>query len=171
MKPPPKPPSPSKSPPGATVKQAAAAPTGMQWPDDDKPETCRYCDITDVIEVLTPELKHYAKSMCRGCGSFINWVSKPDSDKTKRPAKHLRLVEKHGDGWCEMCLISVEDLPDGETLEAHHITPYQKGGHSEGHERENIWIVCTRCHRIIEHERTYTGHWIKFIKKLKGKTK
>lgn len=41
MKPPPKPPSPSKSPPGATVKQAAAAPTGMQWPDDDKPEALR----------------------------------------------------------------------------------------------------------------------------------
>jgi len=97
---------------------------------------------------------HYAKWTCP-CG-MIAWLSKPKDDATKyrREGTHKDLVIKYGSGYCQMCLREEGAIRDrkGETLEAHHILPYQYNGDSS---RENIWIVCTSCHKYIEHVRRY----------------
>lgn len=96
---------------------------------------------------------HYAKAKCSACRA--SWfVSKPNNDRTKyrRPAGHRNLVEAYSNGYCEMCLREISDLPKGTTLEAQHVKEYQDGG---GNERENIWIICTACHRLIHWVRTY----------------
>ena len=98
---------------------------------------------------------HYADKRCDSCGRHLGFVPKPDSDPTKysRPKSHQQLVEKFSNGFCELCLAKVEDLPKGQSMEAHHIIEFKDGGKSD---RENIWIVCTGCHRLIHWRRTYS---------------
>jgi DNA-directed RNA polymerase subunit RPC12/RpoP len=103
---------------------------------------------------LTPELKHYGRLDCPNCGRLWKWVPKPDTDSTKyrRPKKHKDLVERFSEGYCQLCLTARKDLPSNQVLEGHHVVPFEIGGSSE---KENVWIVCTRCHRQIELIRTY----------------
>lgn len=107
--------------------------------------------------MLTPQRKHYGMYRCKICDTFNGWIPKPDSDasKYKRPQKHRSLVNKFSRGFCESCLRLEGELPDGQVLEAQHVVPYQQGGKPE---RDNVWILCTGCHRLIEHQRTYVGH-------------
>jgi 5-methylcytosine-specific restriction endonuclease McrA len=100
---------------------------------------------------------HYARATCVECDRWITFLKKPDSDPTKyrRPTQHRKLVDKFSNGYCELCLRRQEDLPKGETLHAHHVHEYQDGGEAK---RENIWIVCTACHSLINWRRTYEGH-------------
>lgn len=112
---------------------------------------CRNCG-GQLTETLTPELPHYGKRVCGECGMHNGWIPKPGSKN--RGAKHGDLVRKHSKGFCEMCLRLVSELRPGDLLEAHHVVPYKQGGASE---RDNLWIVCTPCHRIIEHHRCYYG--------------
>jgi len=63
-------------------------------------------------------------------------------------------VHKYSDGFCELCLLKPDELPPGQTLEAHHIIEVQDGGSAD---RENIWIVCTKCARLIHWMRTHAG--------------
>jgi 5-methylcytosine-specific restriction endonuclease McrA len=97
---------------------------------------------------------HYARLDCAKCGRFKKWITKPDSDPTKyrRPQLHQDLAGKYGRGFCELCLCQKDDLPKGRTLEAQHVIEFKDGG---GSERENIWIVCTGCQRLIHWVRTY----------------
>lgn len=106
---------------------------------------------------LTPDTPHYGKALCGNCNAFLRWVPKPDRDKRKREAAHTELVKKYSRGYCELCLILASDLPVNETLEAHHVEEYQDGGASD---RENVWIVCTACHKLIHWRRTYLAHLI-----------
>jgi len=103
---------------------------------------------------LTPEVKHYGKLLCPSCGAFWRWVAKPDGDQTKykRPKKHKELVKQFGNGFCEMCLTEEGKLPANQSLEGHHVIPYRSGGSCE---KDNVWILCTRCHRQVELIRTY----------------
>lgn len=104
---------------------------------------------------LRPAGVHYADARCSKCNG--HWFPpKPESDPTKyrRPAQHRDLVEKYGEGFCEMCLRAKGDLPNGQTLEAQHVKEYRDGGSET---RENIWIVCTACHKLIHWIRTYHG--------------
>ena len=121
--------------------------------------------------ILTDALPpHYKKKVCAECGKFLGFQSKPDQNKSKRPAGHTTLVQKYEQGYCELCLRAKESLPPNQCLEAHHVIPYQFGGESS---RENIWIVCTPCHKIIEHYRIYLGHYggqFKFIPDGEGTT-
>ena len=121
--------------------------------------TCQFCGSADIAFELTPNLPHYGKETCRSCGRHSRWVPKPDSDKIRRPAAHKDLVSKYGNGYCEMCLILEERLPPGQTLEAQHVREYQHGGSEV---RENIWIVCTRCHKLI--------HWLRVWSTAPGGT-
>lgn len=41
---------------------------------------CKH-ENTEIIE--TPELIHYGKEVCKDCGRFIKWVSKPDKPSYK----------------------------------------------------------------------------------------
>jgi len=106
--------------------------------------------------VLMTTGTHYAKTTCARCGKFIAWLPKPDTDATKhkRPKAHTDLVKKFSRGYCELCGFDQSQLPFSETLHAHHVARYCEDGEAT---RENTWIVCTACHALIEHQRTYRG--------------
>ena len=104
--------------------------------------------------------QHYKGRTCRQCGLFA-WISKPVEIAYKRPANHTGLVKKYSKGYCEICLIPQDIIPRWESLEAQHIIEYQANPNSE---RENIIIVCTRCHMLIHWLRTYAGSHILGIK-------
>lgn len=114
-------------------------------------QPCPACGSQQRQIILTPDLPHYGKILC-DCGHFLGWAPKPDSEKVRRPAKHRNLVQKYSAGYCELCLIAEDNLPDEQTLEAQHIIEFEDGG---GHERENIQIICTKCHKLIHWLRTY----------------
>lgn len=114
--------------------------------------TCRHCGhINGKGEIVeTPHLTHYAELKCYQCGRHWDWISKPASQRKGREPKHTELVKKFGKGFCQMCLRTTETLPPKHGLRAHHVEEYQAGGSPE---RENIWIVCERCHSLI--------HWMR----------
>ncbi len=99
---------------------------------------------------------HYSDICCTGCGKHLGFGRKPDDDATKykRPKSHAELVNKFSRGHCELCGFDKGNLPRGETLTAHHVARFSEGGEAS---RENTWIVCTACHSLIEHQRTYRG--------------
>lgn len=101
---------------------------------------------------------HYAKIDCSKCGRWIRWLPKPDVEKHRRPAAHRDLVEKFGKGFCELCLRKKDQLPLPQTLIGHHVDPYAKSRNKEL-KKEDVWILCTMCHRIVEWMRTYMGHY------------
>lgn len=111
------------------------------------------CETEQIVTVRTSGV-HHADCHCSVCRSHCGFLSKPDSDPTKykRPQQHRNLVAKFSSGFCELCLCKESDLPKGQTLEAQHVVEYQDGGEPR---RENIWIVCTGCHRLIHWRRTY----------------
>jgi hypothetical protein len=92
---------------------------------------------------------------CNKCGTFW-WQPKPENEKTKRPARHVALAKKYGQGFCEMCLRQESELPATQDLDGHHVLEYADGGTDD---RANVWVVCTSCHRLIHHQRTYLGHY------------
>lgn len=122
----------------------------------DHRQDCNRCGYLNGLAefILTPQLKHFGKLVCSNCGAHWKWVGKPESDASKyrRPKKHKELVKQFSKGYCEMCLTAETDFTDNQTLEGHHVIPYQVGGSSE---KDNVWIICTRCHRQIELIRTY----------------
>ena len=120
-------------------------------------ESCPHCGIPMVWVKKMATGPHYAKKQCEACGRFICWVPMPDSLKRRRPAKHRDLVKKWSNGFCEMCGLREEDLRKPEVLESHHVMPFAKGGSNE---KNNIWIVCSSCHSLIEHQRCYRGHYV-----------
>lgn len=104
----------------------------------------------EVIATLTPELIHHAGGRCQSCQRHV-WIKKPDDDPTKykRPAASTNLAQKD---YCEMCLRRKCDLPENTTLHGHHVIEVQEGGVDSV---ENLWTVCTACHRLIHWTRTY----------------
>ena len=120
-------------------------------------DTCPNCGAEYKPEIEIQELGvHYAKEKCAACHRFRRWIPKPSTDTTKykRPKAHTDLVKKYSRGFCELCLVNAANLPKGQTLEAQHVIEYQDGGEPT---RENIWIVCTACHRFVHWIRTYRG--------------
>ena len=118
---------------------------------------CPQCGSTEVAVIPGPHPGgHHAREECAKCGRFTRWLPKPDSDRARRPASHRALVKKYGRGFCELCLLREGDLRGGEVLQAHHVDEFCSKGSSD---RENVWIVCTCCHTLIGHQRTYRGHY------------
>lgn len=110
------------------------------------------CGTTDVRFTPTPELPHFGREDCEHCGRFVRWVPKPEADRVRRPSAHRNLVKKFSKGFCEMCLTPENELPLGQTLEAQHVQEFAEGGDET---RENIWIICTACHKLIHCIRTH----------------
>jgi hypothetical protein len=122
--------------------------------DGDK-RFCKACGAeTPQVVTLRPAGVHYADSRCAVCGLHCGFLSKPDDEPTKykRPAAHRELVAKFSRGFCELCLTPEAALPKGQTLEAQHVVEFADGGAPL---RENVWIICTGCHRLIHWRRTY----------------
>ena len=51
------------------------------------------CELTRTI--LTPEMVHYAKSVCPDCGTFLKWLPYPH--KEEAPFDHLLIAQSDGD--------------------------------------------------------------------------
>jgi 5-methylcytosine-specific restriction endonuclease McrA len=107
--------------------------------------------------------KHYARVDCVECDRFLRWLPKPEADRAKRPNSHRDLVSRFSRGYCELCGISQADLPKNETLEGHHVDEFQAGGEPT---RENVWILCSACHSLVNWRRTYVGHLLSLAGKL-----
>lgn len=101
----------------------------------------------------------YAKLSCANgdCNKWIKWLPRPTNIGKKSRKDTKGLLDKYSRGFCEMCLRRDEDLPPGQVLHAHHVIEKQHGGDES---KQNIWVVCTKCHRYIHHERTYLGHYV-----------
>lgn len=112
---------------------------------------CRQCGSTQTVTRLRPDTIHHAEYRCLAC-RCRGWLPKPHSDR--RPAAHRDLVAKFSQGFCELCLRRVSELPDNCSLEGHHVIEYHDGGTSD---RDNVWILCTACHRLVTWTRTYHG--------------
>lgn len=121
---------------------------------DDAIKTCPKCGGELTTGPAPPPA--YGEILCSVCGDHFKWEPKPDSKRVKRPAAHQGLVRKLGAEKCDICLRKREDLPHPEILEAHHIERFSDGGAAD---EKNILIVCSFCHRIIENQRTFLGHY------------
>lgn len=114
--------------------------------------SCRFCGGATVVRPR-PDTQHYGEIVCVLCSRHNRWEAKPvERKKTRTDTKGL--LEIFSNGYCEMCLRS--KLPSGTVLQAHHVLPKKDGG---GEERENIWILCSMCHKQVHHNRTYLGHY------------
>jgi len=113
---------------------------------------------------------HYARITCCDCGRFAGWMPKPEHDPTKyrRPSSQRDLVSKFSKGFCELCGLPESLLLKGQSLEAQHVIEYQDGGEPT---RENIWILCTSCHRLVHHQRTYHRQLVQMVAERFGRWK
>lgn len=120
-------------------------------------DPCPNCGVCDFHDIPGPHSGgHYAKRVCGICERFLGWLPKPDTDRARRPAGHRELVKKFGRGFCEYCRRTEKELPAGEVLEGDHIESYQSGGEPKA---ENVFILCTMCHKMAHLLRTYLGHY------------
>ena len=101
---------------------------------------------------------------CAQCKGWLGWSGKSKALKDaegKRveasiwTAKRLKIEE------CQYCRRPKECLGDRERLEVHHVVPVEDDGPDSP---ENIWVVCTSCHKEIHHRRIYfNSHMAKFF--------
>jgi 5-methylcytosine-specific restriction endonuclease McrA len=83
-------------------------------------------------------------------------VQRQTKKKGSTQTTQKELLQKYSKGFCEICGIFKEHIPKNETMVAHHVIEYRSEGTSE---RDNIWILCTRCHTFIHFTRDYiTSH-------------
>lgn len=121
---------------------------------------CSRCDReTETKVVMLEKGKHYAKEVCVHCGRFHLFLKKPEN-MAKR-GKNKFSPEDLGIDFCQMCLRPGDRLGDRGVLEVHHVEEIQSGGEDT---KENIWVACTSCHRLVHHQRTYLNeHTRKYI--------
>jgi hypothetical protein len=120
---------------------------------------CPQCGNTKQFSKLErPDTPHNAEIRCLKCDAFVRWLPKP-KNKDKRP-KNKILPEDLGIDYCQLCLRQKDRLGKNETLTSHHIIEINKGGEDI---KENIWVLCTCCHALVNHVRTYLNdHWKDF---------
>ena len=112
---------------------------------------CKRCGVIgNFKEELTPSGMHHGKLSCLECGVFHAWIPKPKNETKRSPNRVL--AEDYGVDSCQMCQRNLWRLGNREALESHHVIEIQKGGVDS---IENVWFVCTSCHKMIHHQRTY----------------
>ena len=108
---------------------------------------------------------HGYKLFCSSCRRWLGWSGKTKQIRTEegeRKASSQWSAKRLGITQCQSCLRTLERLGDNEALEVHHVVPIKDGGQDK---LENIWVVCTTCHKEIHHRRVYfNGHMEKFFK-------
>lgn len=120
-------------------------------------KACLQCGCQYGLVSPTTGVAHARLSCANGvCNRFVKWLPKPRNEGKTQRTDTRGLLDKYSRGFCEMCLRAEVDLPRSQVLHAHHVIEKQSGGDES---RENIWIVCTKCHKYIHHERTYLGHY------------
>lgn len=110
------------------------------------------CGFKGRCEFEPAKAPAYAQMRCYNCGKHHGYIPKPENLKLKRPAAHKDLVRKSGVEHCQMCLRHQSQLVHPDHLQGHHVEEYCKGGSADS---ENVWIVCTACHSLINWARTY----------------
>jgi len=116
---------------------------------------CPKCPDATLVTVLTPQMSHYGRLICSNCYRHVDWAKKPENEgKKRRASKHRDLVAKYSKGYCQLCMRKIEELPPKCVLTAHHVERYCENGSAEP---DNIWIVCTDCHSLIEWARRTLG--------------
>lgn len=125
---------------------------------------CRNCGLVEPVTYGEVNDVHGFKLHCPHCGSYVGWggltqaVKNGNGERVRSSqwtAKRLNAVH------CEMCQRRKDFLGKGERLEVHHVIQIDQGGEDTP---DNIWILCTACHRIVHHQRTYLyEHQKKFM--------
>jgi DNA-directed RNA polymerase subunit RPC12/RpoP len=100
-----------------------------------------------------PDTPHAGELRCPDCGFFLGWKAKPENEKklSKRPNGAPTPADLNID-FCQLCLRQREWLGTNETLETHHIND-----DPTNHERLNLLVACTACHKLIAWLRLYTN--------------
>lgn len=114
---------------------------------------CKNCGKVEYYLKPRPDTPHEAEIKCTECHSFLGWKKK-EKNEGKRPA-NIHSPESLGIELCQLCLLPKQHLGTHETLDIHHIDD-----EPENNLRENILVVCTSCHKLIHHQRTYRNHQV-----------
>jgi len=115
---------------------------------------CRSCNSEVEYHLIPrPDTPHEAEIRCAACDRFIGWKKK-EKNEAKRP-KQIHSPGSLGIDYCQICLMPKRHLGTNEALEIHH-----NDDEPENNERINILVVCTSCHKLIHHQRTYRNHQI-----------
>lgn len=110
------------------------------------------CEVETVEQILS-EGKHYGKLNCAECGSYVCFIPKPKNGGKRK--KNRFLPHDLGVDFCQMCLRHESRLGKRDVLESHHVLEIGEGGEDLP---ENILVLCTSCHRLTHHQRTYLNH-------------
>lgn len=114
---------------------------------------CKHCGcIGSFREEIGPFGPHYGKLFCAECGKFFGFMKKPENEDQRAPNKYN--ASSLGIDCCQMCGRDESMLGLYESLEVHHVVEIQHGGADKP---ENIWCVCTQCHKYIHHVRIYNN--------------
>lgn len=120
----------------------------------------RYCNsckqhVETIVTVLN-EGPHHARENCVLCGRFVAFSKKPENGEKRGKNKYL--PKDLGINYCQMCLRPENRLGSRGILESHHVIEISSGGPDLP---ENIWVICTSCHKLINHQRTYLNIHLK----------
>lgn len=124
-----------------------------QLPEKEK-RFCHNCQIP--VDTVTREIEsgvHHAKEECLLCGRFVCWTKKPKNTAKRPPNKYL--PDDLGISNCQMCLRHKDRLGTRGILHSHHIIEINDNGVDLP---ENIWVLCTACHALVHHQRTYLNN-------------
>jgi hypothetical protein len=114
-------------------------------------ETCRHCGPTETwIRHRSDAGPQTMELCCKTCNAYIKWVPKEKNKEKLLKRPKYPSPEKMGIDYCEMCLMPKKYLLPYETLETHH-----RNGDPTNNDISNYLVICSNCHSIINHQRTY----------------
>lgn len=120
---------------------------------------CPYCGPVETLIRPRPDTPHYAEEICERCTKHISWVPKPKNEEKLDKRPKYPSPANLGIDYCQICLLPKDNLFPSETLETHHIN-----GNAKDREKTNFLVVCTSCHSLINHQRTYRmRHYLKYV--------
>jgi 5-methylcytosine-specific restriction endonuclease McrA len=115
---------------------------------------CKNCG--EVEPVTRGEINdvHGYKLRCPHCGLFVGWggMTKEVKNKDGRQRSSNWTAKRLNYDYCQICRRHKDHLGHGERLEVHHVMSVENGGEDTP---ENIWVLCTACHRTVHYQQTY----------------
>ena len=111
---------------------------------------CPSCK-SHLIFTETPKLIHYGKLDCPKCKKWIKWIKNPKCVKkrtktSKYTIKNIMKFHKFSEEpFCFLCLRTLKQLGEKETLTIDHIKELSKEGING---IENLQILCSACHKL-----------------------
>lgn len=121
-----------------------------------KETTCTQCKrkfiVPDYVKLSSGP--HSEKAICPHCGKYLFFVAKPKNE-------HKKVIRGCGKALkpsdlditnCQLCMRTTDMLGTRGILVCHHVIEMQNGGLDE---KENIWVLCSYCHSMVHHARTY----------------